>query len=56
MEQLALRIKYESDVHKIEFCRDMQMELDKTKNSWPLVYHFIDLCEKYGMKVKDKYI
>ena len=53
---LALRIKYESDVHKIEFCRDMQMELDKTKNNWPLRDHFIDLCEKYGMKVKDKYI
>jgi hypothetical protein len=53
---LALRIKYESDVHKIEFCRDMQMELDKTKNNLPLGDHFINLCEKYGMKVKDKYI
>ena len=53
---LALRINYESDVHKIEFCRDMQMELDKTKNNWPLGDHFINLCERYGMKVKDKYI
>jgi len=53
---LALRIKYESDVHEIEFCRDMQMELDKTKNNWPLLFHFKDLCEKYGIKVEDKYI
>ena len=53
---LAQRIKYESDVHEMEFCRDMQMELDKTKNSWPLVYHFIDLCKKYRIKAEDKYI